>query len=195
MHRPRRRHCQTHKDKSLTSIQSANATEAGAASDSGLKGPHELTLAFDDNKRASLVYGQYDQNIAHIERQLGVIATVNGNHITLKGSRESAGRARRTPGRTSRAMPTIRSQTLRILAAFFGKGNSITAARGKKPTRFDRKNNSRCGRLRAMFTSPERMTHSPSVSSLSKSLSLFDATLKTGAGRIERTAGVLRISP
>ena len=66
------------------------------------------------------------------------------------------------PGRTSRARPTIRSHTLRILAAFFGSGSSITAARGKKPTKLDRKNSARCGRLRAMFTSPERMAHSSS---------------------------------
>jgi phosphate starvation-inducible PhoH-like protein len=62
----------------------------------GGKGPQELTLSFDDNKRASLVLGQYDQNLAHIERRLSVIATVNGNHLTLKGSREGVDRARRT---------------------------------------------------------------------------------------------------
>jgi phosphate starvation-inducible PhoH-like protein len=62
----------------------------------GGKGPQELTLSFDDNKRASLVLGQYDQNLAHIERRLAVIATVNGNHLTLKGSREGVDRAKRT---------------------------------------------------------------------------------------------------
>jgi phosphate starvation-inducible protein PhoH and related proteins len=62
----------------------------------GGKGPQELTLSFDDNKRASLLLGQYDQNLAHIERRLSVIATVNGNHLTLKGSSEAVGRARRT---------------------------------------------------------------------------------------------------
>ncbi len=72
----------------------------GASTDSaplpGGKGPQESTLSFDDNKRASLVLGQYDQNLAHIERRLSVIATVNGNHLTLKGSREAIDRARRT---------------------------------------------------------------------------------------------------
>jgi phosphate starvation-inducible protein PhoH and related proteins len=62
----------------------------------GGKGPQELTISFSDNKRASLVLGQYDQNLAHIERRLSVIATVNGNHLTLKGSREGVDRARRT---------------------------------------------------------------------------------------------------
>jgi phosphate starvation-inducible protein PhoH and related proteins len=62
----------------------------------GGKGPQEATLSFSDNKRAGLVLGQYDQNLAHIERRLSVIATVNGNHLTLKGSREGVDRARRT---------------------------------------------------------------------------------------------------
>ncbi len=62
----------------------------------GGKGPQEATLSFDDNKRAGLVLGQYDQNIAHIERRLSVIATVNGNRLTLKGSPGAVDRARRT---------------------------------------------------------------------------------------------------
>jgi phosphate starvation-inducible protein PhoH and related proteins len=62
----------------------------------GGKGPQELTLSFDDNKRLSLVLGQYDQNLAHIERRLQIIAAVNGNHLTLKGSREGVDRGKRT---------------------------------------------------------------------------------------------------
>ena len=30
----------------------------------------EVPLTFDDNRLASLVFGQYDQNVAHIERRL-----------------------------------------------------------------------------------------------------------------------------
>jgi phosphate starvation-inducible protein PhoH and related proteins len=62
----------------------------------GPKGPQETTLSYDDNKRASLLFGQYDQNLAHIERRLSVIATVNGNHVTLKGPREAIDKAKRT---------------------------------------------------------------------------------------------------
>ena len=36
---------------------------------------HEIALAFDDNRLASLVFGHYDQNLARIERRLGVFAT------------------------------------------------------------------------------------------------------------------------
>ncbi len=33
----------------------------------------EAAITFEDNKRASLVFGQYDQNIAHLERKLGLL--------------------------------------------------------------------------------------------------------------------------
>ena len=37
-----------------------------------------MPLTFDDNRLASLVFGQYDQNVAHIERRLNVTATALG---------------------------------------------------------------------------------------------------------------------
>jgi phosphate starvation-inducible PhoH-like protein len=55
----------------------------------------ELKLAFDDNRFASLVFGQYDQNIAKIEHRLGVVANASGNHVILKGTPEACGQARR----------------------------------------------------------------------------------------------------
>jgi len=55
----------------------------------------EITLAFDDNRHASLVFGQYDQNLAKVERRLGVIANANGNHVTLKGAPDACEQARR----------------------------------------------------------------------------------------------------
>jgi phosphate starvation-inducible protein PhoH and related proteins len=54
----------------------------------------EITLAFDDNRHASLVFGQYDQNLAKLERRLGVIANANGNHVTIKGPAEACQHAR-----------------------------------------------------------------------------------------------------
>jgi phosphate starvation-inducible PhoH-like protein len=42
-----------------------------------------------------LVFGQYDQNIAKIERRLGVSASTNGNHVTIKGPTDSCDQARR----------------------------------------------------------------------------------------------------
>ncbi len=55
----------------------------------------EVTLAFDDNRFASILFGHYDQNLARIERRLGVSAHANGNHVTLKGSPEACDQARR----------------------------------------------------------------------------------------------------
>ncbi len=55
----------------------------------------EIKLTFPDNRLASLVCGQYDQNIAHLERRLGVIANANGNHVVIKGAPEAAEQARR----------------------------------------------------------------------------------------------------
>jgi phosphate starvation-inducible PhoH-like protein len=55
----------------------------------------ELTLAFDDNRLASAVFGLYDQNIAHLERKLGVVVTANGNHVVVRGEAGAAGLARK----------------------------------------------------------------------------------------------------
>jgi phosphate starvation-inducible protein PhoH and related proteins len=58
-------------------------------------GPTQITLTFDDNRLASVLFGQYGQNLALIERRLGVVATSRGNHVTLEGSREACEQARR----------------------------------------------------------------------------------------------------
>ena len=55
----------------------------------------ELSLTFENNKLASLVFGNYDQNLAHLERRLNILATANGNHIVLRGSREGIEQGRR----------------------------------------------------------------------------------------------------
>src|SRR3569833_4387668 len=57
---------------------------------------HQLVLAFDDNRLASALFGQYGQNLALLERRLGVVANSRGNHVTLVGTREACEQARRT---------------------------------------------------------------------------------------------------
>jgi phosphate starvation-inducible PhoH-like protein len=57
--------------------------------------PAHLVLTFDDNRLASVLFGQYGQNLALIERRLGVVATSRGNQLTLEGSREACEQARR----------------------------------------------------------------------------------------------------
>ena len=49
----------------------------------------EIAIAFPDNATASVVFGHYDQNIARIERSLGVSAYANGNQVVIKGPREA----------------------------------------------------------------------------------------------------------
>lgn len=55
----------------------------------------EDAMTLDDNRAASLVIGNYDQNIAHLERKLNIVAHVNGNRILLRGAREAVSHARR----------------------------------------------------------------------------------------------------
>ncbi|WP_238309651.1 PhoH family protein [Methylobacterium organophilum] len=70
-------------------------TRTASARPSGLAETVEVSLTFDDNRLASLVFGQYDQNVAHIERRLDVTATALGNHLVVKGQPDAAEKARR----------------------------------------------------------------------------------------------------
>jgi phosphate starvation-inducible PhoH-like protein len=55
----------------------------------------QITLTFDDNRLASVLFGQYSQNLALIERKLAVVANSRGNQVTLEGTREACELARR----------------------------------------------------------------------------------------------------
>src|SRR6187551_3864153 len=55
----------------------------------------QIVLAFEDNRLASALFGQYGQNLALIERRLGVVAEQRGNHVTLEGTRDACEQARR----------------------------------------------------------------------------------------------------
>ena len=61
----------------------------------GVEEMAEITVTFDDNRLAGLVFGHYDQNLAHIERRLGVVANALGNRVVVKGSPEAAEKTRR----------------------------------------------------------------------------------------------------
>jgi phosphate starvation-inducible PhoH-like protein len=45
-------------------------------------------LQFDDNRLLPLLYGQHDQNLARIERNLGVAIASRGNRLAISGERE-----------------------------------------------------------------------------------------------------------
>ena len=55
----------------------------------------QVVLAFEDNRLASVLFGQYGQNLALIERRLGVVADQRGNHVNIEGSRSGCEQARR----------------------------------------------------------------------------------------------------
>src|SRR5271154_6661072 len=55
----------------------------------------QITLTFDDNRLATTLFGQYGQNLALIERRLGVVANSRGNQVTLEGQRDACDQARR----------------------------------------------------------------------------------------------------
>src|SRR5271154_1999792 len=55
----------------------------------------QIVLTFDDNRLASSLFGQYGQNLALIERRLGVVANSRGNQITIEGPTAACDQARR----------------------------------------------------------------------------------------------------
>ena len=55
----------------------------------------QLELAFDDNRLAAQLYGDFDQNLALIEQRLGIAATPRGNHVLLKGAASAVDQGRR----------------------------------------------------------------------------------------------------
>jgi len=69
----------------------------GRKNDRDLQKQHEtqIVVAFDDNGAASSLVGPYGQNLALIERRLGIVADSRGNHITIAGSQDACDAARR----------------------------------------------------------------------------------------------------
>jgi phosphate starvation-inducible protein PhoH and related proteins len=60
----------------------------------GLLETVDLRISFSDNRVAGMIFGHFDQNLAHLERRLGITAVANGNQVTLKGSPEQTEQAR-----------------------------------------------------------------------------------------------------
>jgi phosphate starvation-inducible PhoH-like protein len=55
----------------------------------------QVVIDFDDNRAVSALVGPYGQNLALIERRLGIVVDSRGNHITIGGSRDGCDAARR----------------------------------------------------------------------------------------------------
>ncbi|MEQ8297976.1 MAG: PhoH family protein [Nitratireductor sp.] len=54
-----------------------------------------IVLTFDNNKHASALYGQFDENLARLEKQLSVDIRSKGNQLTIRGAASAAEQARR----------------------------------------------------------------------------------------------------
>jgi phosphate starvation-inducible PhoH-like protein len=76
----------------MRSPETHNESVVPVASESGA--PAQIVLAFEDNRLASALFGQYGQNLALIEKRLGVVADSRGNHVTIEGTREACEQSR-----------------------------------------------------------------------------------------------------
>src|SRR5262245_57430197 len=72
-----------------------NATTELKKSPSGASDMAHIVLTFDNNRLASALYGQFDENLARIEQKLGVDIRSRGNQLTIKGTATAAEQARR----------------------------------------------------------------------------------------------------
>lgn len=66
------------------------------SSPSGASDMAHIVLTFDNNKHASALYGQFDENLARIEQKLGVDIRSKGNQLSIKGDATASEQARRT---------------------------------------------------------------------------------------------------
>ena len=72
-----------------------SATTDLKAAPSGASDMAHIVLTFDNNKHASALYGQFDENLARLERKLGVDIRSKGNQLSIKGDPTAAEQARR----------------------------------------------------------------------------------------------------
>jgi phosphate starvation-inducible PhoH-like protein len=57
-------------------------------------GRSHIVVTFDNNRLIQELFGEFDQNLAAIEQQLGIEAVARGNQVTLRGNPEALSRAR-----------------------------------------------------------------------------------------------------
>ncbi|MEL6920831.1 MAG: phosphate starvation-inducible protein PhoH, partial [Pseudomonadota bacterium] len=72
-----------------------NAKASVKAAQSGASDLAHIVLTYDNNAHARALYGQYDQNLALIEQQLGVDVRSRGNQVSIKGEPTATEQARR----------------------------------------------------------------------------------------------------
>ena len=62
---------------------------------SGASDMAHIVLTFDNNRLASALYGQFDENLARLEQKLGVDIRSRGNQLNIRGNATAAEQARR----------------------------------------------------------------------------------------------------
>jgi phosphate starvation-inducible protein PhoH and related proteins len=83
-----------HRKRNLSPIALATRSSGRQSSAHQPDKTTELILTFDDNRQAGLVFGQYDQNLVHLENRLNITANANGNHVILRGLQDAAEQAK-----------------------------------------------------------------------------------------------------
>ncbi|MCY6382761.1 PhoH family protein [Hoeflea prorocentri] len=66
-----------------------------AGSRAGASDTTHIVLTFENNRLASELFGQFDQNLALIEQKLGVDARARGNQVSIQGEASAINQARR----------------------------------------------------------------------------------------------------
>ena len=82
-------------NETLPEFISQKPQRGDETSSSNTSDPTHIALTFDDNNRARELFGQYDEHLAIIERDLHVTAVARGNKVSLKGSAVATDQARR----------------------------------------------------------------------------------------------------
>lgn len=77
---------------SKTPTKKANSKKSGKTS--APKKEEHLALSFENNKFASLLFGQFDEHLAMVEKMLEVNAVARGNEVHIDGDSANVNRAR-----------------------------------------------------------------------------------------------------
>jgi len=71
-------------------MTSVHQSLPSAQTDGPVSQPGDITLAFEDNRIAGILFGEHDRNLALIEHHTGVDILPRGNRLTLRGGTERA---------------------------------------------------------------------------------------------------------
>jgi phosphate starvation-inducible protein PhoH and related proteins len=73
-----------------------NVSPSSLKQRSGASDTTQIVLTFEDNRLASSLFGQFDQNLALIEQKLNVDARARGNSVSISGDATATAQTQRT---------------------------------------------------------------------------------------------------